>query len=423
MTTLIVGGGVSGLAFAGFLHDQSECLLIEKDDELGGDCRTIYQDGFTWDYSGHFFHFRNKWIADRLHSTMDEEDLVRVDRKARIFLEGRYIDYPFQYNIHQLSLSSFSLCLRDMYMASSNQQKNFSSFRDLVFGRYGKAMSELFFIPYNEKLYSLPCEQLHPEAMGRFLPHIEFAELLDRITANQSTSSAPGYNAQFSYHRMGARAYVDALASFVDASVLRTNTSCQRIDLDNKRALVGDDWIKYERLIISAPLTHILDLANVSYCRELLSANKVLVFNIGFDRPSYKPDHWVYYPQPQFSFFRIGHYDNILGTDRMSLYVEVAFPQTASVDAERMFEKVLTDLRLAGVVSDHQVISWCSVMLDPAYIHITPNGQVYTTNYISELERRDVYPIGRYGRWQYCSIEDNILDAYRLAQSLGLGSD
>ena len=88
-----------------------------------------------------------------------------------------------------------------------------------------------------------------------------------------------------------------------------------------------------------------------------------------------------------------------------------------------MFEKVLTDLRLAGVVSDHQVVSWCSVMLDPAYIHITPSGQVYTTNYISELERRDVYPIGRYGRWQYCSIEDNILDAYRLAQSLGLGSD
>lgn len=36
MTTLIVGGGVSGLAFAGFLHDQSECLLIEKDNELGG---------------------------------------------------------------------------------------------------------------------------------------------------------------------------------------------------------------------------------------------------------------------------------------------------------------------------------------------------------------------------------------------------
>ena len=60
---LIVGGGVSGLAAAGFLADEFDCRLLEKEDEIGGYCRTLYQDGFTWDYSGHFFHFRTRGCA------------------------------------------------------------------------------------------------------------------------------------------------------------------------------------------------------------------------------------------------------------------------------------------------------------------------------------------------------------------------
>ncbi|WP_197739568.1 NAD(P)-binding protein [Vibrio taketomensis] len=51
---LIVGGGVSGLAFANFVESE-DYLIIEKEAELGGYCRTIYQDGFVWDFAGHFF--------------------------------------------------------------------------------------------------------------------------------------------------------------------------------------------------------------------------------------------------------------------------------------------------------------------------------------------------------------------------------
>ena len=36
-----------------------------------------------------------------------------------------------------------------------------------------------------------------------------------------------------------------------------------------------------------------------------------------------------------------------------------------------------------------------------------------------ELARADVYSIGRYGGWTYCSIEDNIVEARALAQQFG----
>ncbi len=56
--TLIIGAGVSGLATAAALAD-TDYLVLEADTEIGGYCKTVKRDGFVWDYSGHFFHFKH----------------------------------------------------------------------------------------------------------------------------------------------------------------------------------------------------------------------------------------------------------------------------------------------------------------------------------------------------------------------------
>ena len=56
--TLIVGAGITGLATAAALSAE-DYLVLEADQEIGGYCKTIHRDGFTWDYSGHFFHFKH----------------------------------------------------------------------------------------------------------------------------------------------------------------------------------------------------------------------------------------------------------------------------------------------------------------------------------------------------------------------------
>ena len=57
---LIIGAGVTGLSYAAFTDN--DYLILEKENDVGGYCRTIKQDGFIWDYSGHFFHFQDKLI-------------------------------------------------------------------------------------------------------------------------------------------------------------------------------------------------------------------------------------------------------------------------------------------------------------------------------------------------------------------------
>ena len=103
---LIVGAGISGLAYAAALsHD--DYLVIEKENQMGGYCRTIYKDDYVWDYSGHFFHFQRPNIRDFVIGSMAKEEILKVFKNTQIYYNGILVDYPFQMNIHQLEKSEF----------------------------------------------------------------------------------------------------------------------------------------------------------------------------------------------------------------------------------------------------------------------------------------------------------------------------
>src|SRR5215469_17422459 len=92
---LIIGAGMSGLATAAFLRDQ-DYLVLEADSEIGGYCKTIKKDGFVWDYSGHFFHFKHPEIEAWLRERMPGQRIRVVEKKSFIAYGGGQIDFPFQ---------------------------------------------------------------------------------------------------------------------------------------------------------------------------------------------------------------------------------------------------------------------------------------------------------------------------------------
>ncbi len=410
--TLILGAGVSGLAFADWLKSP-DLLVCEAQDEIGGYCKTIHQDGFTWDFSGHFFHFKDKAIEAYLVARMGQQAVRVVRRESRIHYRGRLIDFPFQKNIHQLEKEEFIDCLVDLFFADRGTRP--ANFQDMLVARFGRGIAEKFLIPYNEKLYATDLTSLDPEAMGRFFPWAR----LEEIIANFRRPENASYNSTFTYPQGGAIQYVNALAQGVPAGHISLSERVERIDLRHKVATTGRREIAFERLVSAAPFNQLLAMTGLAHDPEIYSWNKVLVFNLGFDRKGIEGIHWIYYPERDLCFYRDGFYDNIFETDRMSLYVEIGFPAGACLDeaaAEAWLPKVLADLRTAGVVVDHQLVSHHRVLLDPAYVHITGASMADVAHKKRVLESRGVYSIGRYGSWTYCSIEDNIVEARALAE-------
>lgn len=175
-------------------------------------------------------------------------------------------------------------------------------------------------------------------------------------------------------------------------------------------------------MISTIPFPKLLDLCGVSYDHDIYSWNKVLVFNIGFDRKGYDTkNNWVYFPDKNLSFYRMGYYDNIFNDNRMSVYIELGFSKDDKVDVEYWRVKVLDDLKKAGLIGDeHQVVASHNIVMDPAYVHITSRSIADVAERKNELAKSDVYSIGRYGSWTYCSIEDGLLEARDLSEKADL---
>lgn len=408
--TLIVGAGITGLATAAALEEKGDrdYLILEGDSEIGGYCKTIKKEGFVWDYSGHFFHFKHPEIEQWLRGRMHRQRIRKVEKKSFIDFHGTYVDFPFQKNIHQLPHQDFIDCLYDLYFRT--EKPSDESFEAMLYARFGRSIAEKFLIPYNEKLYATDLGTLDKDAMGRFFPH---ADLTD-IIRNMKVANNASYNATFTYPEGGAIEYVKALASAVRPDAIAFSEPLVEIDLESKIAKTSNRAIGFERLVSSAPFNRLLAHARVPHEPTDYSWNKVLVFNLGFDKKGKKDVHWVYFPDREVVFYRVGFYDNIFDTDRLSLYVEIGFNKDATIDVAAMKGRVLHDLAKTGVITDHRLVAEHSVVMDPAYVHITRRSLAEHARIKQELAARGVHPVGRYGGWTYCSIEDNIVEARAL---------
>ena len=69
-------------------------------------------------------------------------------------------------------------------------------------------------------------------------------------------------------------------------------------------------------------------------------------------------------------------------------------------------------------MTTQKLISEHSVVMNPAYVHITRDSTAEVAATKERLAKSGVHSIGRYGGWTYCSIEDNIVEARQLITSL-----
>lgn len=409
---IIIGAGISGLSYAAFCwHD--DYLIIEQSDRIGGYCKTTERNGFVWDYSGHFFHFKDKDIEEFIAQGIPASDLLTVHKNTQIRYKDRLIDYPFQMNIHQLPQQEFIECLYDLF---ENPTKEFSNFKEMLYAKFGKSIADKFLIPYNSKLYACDLNTLDKDAMGRFFPYAE----KEQIIRNFKAANNDTYNATFVYPKHGAIQYVDSMASHVKKDAILLNETV--VSINTKEHIVtlqSGEEIHYDRLISTMPFSKLMDLVGEAK-KQMLSWNQVLVFNLGFDKQSLDTkNHWIYFPEDKYCFYRVGFYSNILGTDKCSLYVELGFDKEAVIKPEDYLPRVLHDLQEAQIISaDMKVVDHETIIMNPAYVHVSAEASQYVSAQKEQLEKADVYSIGRYGSWTYCSIEDNIKEAKALAQNL-----
>ena len=412
---LIIGAGISGLTFANYIKDDNYAIL-EKESEVGGYCRTIKRGDFIWDYAGHFFHFKTDEFKKIFIDNVNPEDIIYKDKCTKILYKNSLIDYPFQTNIHELEKEEFIDCLYDLF--NKEEKDNYDNFLDMLYGKFGKSIVEKFLKPYNEKLYACDLKKLDKEAMGRFFPYADLKQIINNMKNNKDSS----YNNTFLYPKKGAGSFIDILYNKLDKNKVLLDTTITSIDLKNKIVTTNaGDKYKFEYLINTAPLNHFLELFGDEEFEKLkdeLSYNKVLVFNLGFNKKSkFTKEHWMYIPDKKCNYYRIGFYDNILDSEKLSMYIEIGYDKNADINVKEQLRLTLENLKKQNIIDDTMKLEeYMSIIMDPAYVHI--NGITYEKilKLKQYLSQTNIYTIGRYGGWTYCSMEDCMIEAKNLCE-------
>ena len=110
---VILGAGLTGLSTAYHLEKKGffDYKLFEKELEIGGLCRSISQDNFTFDFTGHLLHINDPYFLNFVKTVANLHQFSTVTRKSFIYSHNVHTRYPFQINLYGLPEKVINDCI------------------------------------------------------------------------------------------------------------------------------------------------------------------------------------------------------------------------------------------------------------------------------------------------------------------------
>lgn len=107
-SAVVLGAGPTGLSAALTLGE--EATLVEREDRVGGCCRSIVAGGFTFDHAGHIMFSNDPYVHD-LYRLLLGDNVHWQEREAWIHSKGVHTRYPFQGALYGLPNAVIKECL------------------------------------------------------------------------------------------------------------------------------------------------------------------------------------------------------------------------------------------------------------------------------------------------------------------------
>ena len=288
---LIAGAGPTGLSAA--YHIGDDALVLEQNDRVGGWCRSIEVNGFTFDYAGHIM-FSNEPYVHQLYNMLLGENVHWQDREAWIYSKNVYTRYPFQGSLYGLPPEVIQECMMGAIEARfgpAKQPKNAAgtngkangktngnghaaackpgsvndccadgileasaplaeagsvdgrnseprNFEEFIYKVWGSGIARHFAIPYNRKLWAVPLEEMETSWLGGRVPLPDLEEMIEGALSPSPKPMGP--NARFGYPlRGGFQTLMDGWLPYLKGR-LRMNTRVAAVSPRRRTVTLAD---------------------------------------------------------------------------------------------------------------------------------------------------------------------------------------
>ena len=426
---VIIGAGLTGLSAAYHLEQNGfyDYKIFEKENTQGGLCRSIYQDGFTFDFTGHLLHINDPYFYDFLANILDFEHLDKINRKSFIFSHNTYSPYPFQINLHGLPTEVVIDCIEG-FVKRKQFKKQTNNYYQWVLQHFGAGFGNHFFFPYQTKIFDYDIKKLSADWTSRFVPQTSLRQIIEGAVKKNQAGNI-GYNAHFFYPKQGGIFYLIQQLSKKIRNKIQTNYSVKTVDMQNRLiTFENGHFEQFDRLISTMPLNLLLnkieeksDMALKSACNKLL-CNSVINFNLGIFKENISDKHWIYFPEKQFPLYRAGFYSNfcpkMAPKGCSSIYGEVACLDRSEKHKAEILAAALQKIKKHFKLHKKDILTEKIIHIDHAYVIYNTWREKNIKKIQARLNENKIYSIGRYGQWKYSSMQEAVLDGKTIADKL-----
>ena len=437
---VILGSGPTGLGVAYRLKELglTKFHIYDRSNHVGGLAASFVDDkGFTWDIGGHvqFSHYR---YFDNLMFKALGDNWLHHERESWVWIEDRFVPYPFQNNIRNLTPETCWKCVQGLVRLYKEPfHGKPANFGEWVQATFGKGLADVFMIPYNFKVWAYPAEMMDYNWIGERVAVTDLERVLFNIM-NGKDDLSWGPNNTFQFPKSGGTGGIwESVANLVGRENITLNAEVVHIDPQAKRVYFADESVvDYDILISTMPIDRLVDLAGLTQLTEAASNLKFSSSNIigiglsGKPPESLRKKCWMYFPEDNCPFYRVTVFSNYSPDNvpdistQWSLMAEVAESPHKPVDVANIIRDTLDGMRATKLIEDHhEILSTWSYRAH--YGYPTPSlGRDAALNILhSALEGLGIYSRGRFGGWKYevSNQDHSLMQGVELADKLTSG--
>lgn len=429
MRTAIIGAGASGLSLA-LLLDGGK-VVYESDEEVGGHCRSRTVDGWTFDRGPHIMFSRNAPVLDFMVRSLGT-NVHRSRRKNVVCVSDRFVKYPIENDLASLPDELRNRCLLEFLFNDAKELAGApSNLEDWFIGNFGAALTDLYFKPYNEKLWKVPLAELSMSWADR-IPSPPPIDVVKGALGIQTE----GYVHQLYFHyprRGGYGAIPKAWSHLLPGDVVRLRTPVLRLDPQPNGVdvvtTVGTE--RFDRVVCTAPMDNLVQMVSstperVRAAIARLQVNAIGVITLGFRGEDRHQHTALYMADPEYLPNRASAPSVFSPLNAppgcFSIQSEITCGPGCTqlnVPNDTLIEHVYKGLLRYGIVSGGQPMVFADVQrFERAYV-------VYTIGYEREVETvRDwaeslgIYIHGRFGAFNYLNVDGCVEHSIELATKL-----
>lgn len=424
----ILGGGISGLSLGYFLKGKKNFEVLEQDRECGGLCRSVVEQGFTFDVAGgHIIFSRDREIADAMLKILGK-NFVKNRRNTKIFYNGRLVKYPFENGLADLPPEENKECLETFL--NNDFKKNPENFKEWIYFTFGKGIAEKYLIPYNEKIWKTPAEEMN---LGWVADRVPKPPAEDIIKSSKGIETEGYLHQLYFYYPLngGMQALTDSIADSLKESI-KTDFKIKSIRKNKNKWLVsnGVETLEYDKLVSTMPIFDLVNSlenvpAEVKKAVSNLKYNSVLVLMLGLDYDNKSDLSWLYFPQKELAFHRIifqGNYSpNAAPKGKSSIMVEMTYrkgDEIAKMSDGEIYSLVMPQLQKIGM-ADKDKISYKKICRSK-YGYV-----IYTLEYAKNMKviedyfnKIGIHLLGRFSEFKYLNMDACMRSALEMSKKI-----